>query len=516
MQNDVELSAEQAATPDEFLKVERRGMEPVSDAERHGSPFELAPVWAGAMANYVSLLTGALVIGAPLALGLSQGQLGLLDSALAIIVGAALAALLHGLVSATGARTGTPQMIFARAVFGHRGAYLGAAFTWIMAIGWFAIDCVIGGWALVQLASIFGVPRTTEVAMGSITLVLLLSVVVAIYGHQTVHVFEKYGSLLFMAFCILLFVVLFPKIHWNLPTTVHGPTRFAAMVVGGGFIYALVASWIPFASDYSRYLPGNVSSRRIAWWAGLGIGLPTALLGILGVVLSTINPSNPDLLSVITAATPPWLTIPFLLFVVLGEIWANYFDVYTAGLVALAMDIPLRRWTSALVCGLVGGVCVYSIGLFSHFNQAHTYTELTTNFLGFYVDFLLLTYLWVPAWAAVLLVDFFIFRRGSYAADHLVRGRQGFYWYQGGIFWRALIAWLVGFFATIPFIGSATVPWLATPWQGPLAHLLGGMDISGIVGALVSALLYYLLGRSYFNQSTTQIADQAQRSVEEA
>jgi len=511
MQNDVGVSDGQVT--DEFFKVERRGMEPVADAERHGSPLELAPVWAGAMANYVSLLTGALVIGAPLALGLSQGQLGLLDSALAIIVGAALAAVLHGLVSATGARTGTPQMIFARAVFGHRGAYLGAALTWIMAIGWFAVDCVIGGWALVQLLGIFGVPKTTEVAMGSITLVLLLSVVVAIYGHQTVHVFEKYGSILFIAFCVLLFVVLLPKIHWNLPTTVHGPTRFAAMVVGGGFIYALVASWIPFASDYSRYLPRNVSSRRIAWWAGLGIGLPTALLGILGVALSTINPANPDLLSVITAVTPPWLTIPFLLFVVLGEIWANYFDVYTAGLVALAMDIPLRRWTSALVCGLVGGVCVYSIGLFSHFNQAHTYTELTTSFLGFYVDFLLLTYLWVPAWAAVLLIDFFVFRRGSYAADQLVRGRQGFYWYQSGVFWRALLAWLVGFLATIPFIGAANVPWLATPWQGPFAHLLGGMDISGIVGALVSALLYYFIGRGYFNQSAAHVPDHAERSV---
>ncbi len=516
MQKDVDAPREQVVTPDEFFKVERRGMEPVPDAERHGSPLELAPVWAGAMANYVSLLTGALVIAAPLALGLSQGQLGLLDSALAILVGAALAAVLHGLVSATGARTGTPQMIFARAVFGHRGAYLGAAFTWIMAIGWFAVDCIIGGWALVQLAGIFGIPKTTEVAMGSITLVLLLSIGVAIYGHQTVHIFEKYGSMVFMAFCVLLFIVLLPKVHWNLPTTVHGPARFAALVVGGSFIYALVASWIPFASDYSRYLPRQVSARRVAWWAGLGIGLPTAVLGILGVILSTINPGNPDLLSVITAVTPPWLTVPFLLFVVLGEIWANYFDVYTAGLLALAMDIPLRRWASALVCGLVGGICVYSIGLFSHFNQARTYSELTTNFLGFYVDFLLLTYLWVPAWAAVLLVDFFVFRRGSYVADQLTRGRQGFYWYQGGVFWRALIAWLLGFLATLPFIGSATLPWLATPWQGPVAHLLGGMDISGLVGALVSGLLYYFLGRSYFNRSAVQLPDHtvSERSIE--
>jgi nucleobase:cation symporter-1, NCS1 family len=485
---------------DDFLKIEQRGMEPVPETERHGSARELALVWAGAMTNYVSLLTGALVIGAPLVLGLSQGQLGLGDSTIAIIIGAALAALLHGLISVTGARAGTPQMIFSRAVFGHRGSYLSAFFTWLMAVGWFAVDCVIGGWALVQLAAMAGIPKTTEVALGAITLVLIASVIVAVYGHQTVHVFERYGAMVFMVFCVLLFIILLPQVHWSLPTTVHGTPRFAAMVVGGSFIYALVASWIPFASDYSRYLPRTASARGIAWWAGLGIGLPTALLGVLGVLFSTINPGNPDLLSVITAATPRWLVIPFLLFVVFGEIWANYFDVYTAGLVALAMDIPLRRWWLALFCGIIGALGVYWIGLFSHFTQARTYAALVSNFLGVYVDFLLLTYLWVPAWAAVLLVDFFIFRRGRYASDELTRGKQGCYWYRGGVFWRAFIAWLVGVVVTIPFIGSATLPWMSQPWQGPIAHLLGGMDISGIVGAVVSALLYYILARPYFGQ----------------
>src|SRR6266516_1830843 len=263
-QDDIGILRVRGVESDDFLKIEQRGMEPVPETERHGSPRELALVWAGAMANYVSLLTGALVIVAPLALGLSQGQLGLGDSAIAIIIGAALAALLHGLTSATGAKTGTPQMIFSRAVFGHRGSYLSAFFTWLMAVGWFAIDCVIGGWALVQLAGMVGVPKTTDVALGAITLVLIVSVIVAIYGHQTVHVFEKYGAIVFMAFCVLLFIVLLPKIHWSLPTTVHGTPRFAAMIVGGSFIYALVASWIPFASDYSRYLPRTASSRSIA------------------------------------------------------------------------------------------------------------------------------------------------------------------------------------------------------------------------------------------------------------
>ena len=158
-QKEVAISDVQENASDEFLKVERRGMEAIPDGERHGSPSELALVWTGAMANYVSLLTGALVIGAPTISVVAKGQLGLLDSAIAIVIGTTLAALLHGLISVTGAKTGTPQMIFARGVFGHRGAYISAAFTWIMAVGWFAVDCVVGGWALVQLLSILGMPK---------------------------------------------------------------------------------------------------------------------------------------------------------------------------------------------------------------------------------------------------------------------------------------------------------------------------------------------------------------------
>ena len=501
-QEEIELpGVVQSIAEDEFLKVERRGMEPVPAAERHGIARDLALVWTGAMANYASLLTGALVIGVPITMGLSSGQLGLLDCTIAIVIGAGLAALLHGLISMTGSKTGTSQMIFARAIFGHRGSYIGAALLWVMAIGWFAVDCVIAGWATVQLGGLIGVPKNPATALGAITLMLVLSVIVAIYGHQTVHVFEKYGALIFMAFCLLLFIVLFPKIHWNFSTNISGMPRLAAIVVGASVIYALVASWIPFGSDYSRYLPRTVSNKSIAGWSGLGIGLSMILLGILGVALATIDPTNPDLLSVITVAAPPWLVVPFLLFVILGEIWANYFDVYTAGLAALAMDLPLKRWISALICGLIGGLFVYGIALFTHIERVKTYSDLVTNFLNFYIGFLLLTYLWVPAWASVVLVDYFVLRRGRYAAEQMTLGRGGLYWYRGGVFWRATLAWLLGFAATIPFIGSATLPWSGQIWQGPIAHLLGGMDFSGIIGAVVSGVIYYLLGRGYFRRA---------------
>jgi NCS1 family nucleobase:cation symporter-1 len=153
---------------------------------------------------------------------------------------------------------------------------------------------------------------------------------------------------------------------------------------------------------------------------------------------------------------------PFLLFIAIGEIWANYLDVYTAGLAGLALNLRLRRWTAALVCGALGGL-IAGLAL------------LVSTFKDQYTNFLLITYIWVPSWAAVVLVDLFVFRR-----------RQGTL---VGFRASAVVSWLAGLLVAVPFIDS-------TLWQSPLAvGLLHGTDISGYVGALVGASVYLLLGR---------------------
>jgi NCS1 family nucleobase:cation symporter-1 len=88
---------------------------------------------------------------------------------------------------------------------------------------------------------------------------------------------------------------------------------------------------------------------------------------------------------------------------------------------------------------------------------------------------LLITYLWVPSWAAVVLVDMFVFQRGP------GRPRP----FNG----RAVLAWLIGLAVAIPFVNSPL-------WQSPLAvNLLHNTDISGYVGAVVGGVSYLLLGR---------------------
>src|SRR5256885_9446254 len=100
-----------------FLKVETRGIEPIPATERKGSPRDVAWLWVAAFANFVSLITGGLLI---------TFGLGVAEAIMAVAVGSVLAAILHGLLSVAGPRYGTTQVVAARHAFGGRGGYGGA------------------------------------------------------------------------------------------------------------------------------------------------------------------------------------------------------------------------------------------------------------------------------------------------------------------------------------------------------------------------------------------------------
>src|SRR5437868_4061117 len=124
---------EPKAATDDFLRVESHGIDPIPAGERKGTPRDVAWLWVAAFANFVSLITGALLV--------SFG-LGVSEAILAVAVGAVAAGVLHGFLSVAGPRFGTTQVVAARSTFGIRGAYGGAFFTLFWPVGWFPVVCV--------------------------------------------------------------------------------------------------------------------------------------------------------------------------------------------------------------------------------------------------------------------------------------------------------------------------------------------------------------------------------------
>jgi nucleobase:cation symporter-1, NCS1 family len=445
----------QVVDSDSFGKVESHGIEPIPPAERHGRPRELAFLWAGAFVNYASLFTASLLT--------TYYGLGVWDGLAATALGTIAAAVILGLLSNTGPQSGQPQIIYTRAIFGRRGLYAGAALTLFLAVGWFAVDCVIAAQAGAQLIG----TNSRLATFGLVIPIAGVSVAVAIYGHRTIKVLEAYGAVIFAALSAALFIYLAPQFHWTQGPTASGPGYPGAFVLGFMTCFALVASWYPFASDYSRYLPASSSRPAVTFWPVVGVALPMILLGLFGLLLPTIDNAHAfeGVLVLISVHTPRWVAVPFFVFVVVGEIWANYLDVYTAGLVSLAMGIKLERWQTALGCGILGTALA-------------SYAVLVTDFHLAYEDFLILTYLWAPAWAAVVLLTFFVF-------EGRARPRL------------ALVAWMAGTAASLLFVnyenlfGNLFVLAKLSFFNDFLISPMHGADISGIVSIAVAAAVYW-------------------------
>ncbi|TMF75847.1 MAG: hypothetical protein E6I12_11020 [Chloroflexi bacterium] len=448
-----DIAARQAEA-DAFGRVETHGIEAIPAAERHGAPRELAFLWAGAFVNYASLFTASLLT--------TYYGLGVWDGHAATAAGTIAAALILGLLSNTGPRSGQPQIVFTRRIFGYHGSYLGAALTLFLAVGWFAVDCVIAAQAGAQLFG--GGSRWMTFAL--VLLIAAISVAVAVFGHQTIKVLETYGAVIFAALTAALFLFLAPQFHWTQGPSASGPDYAGALVLGFMTCFALVASWYPFASDYSRYLPASSSTRAVTLWPVAGVALPMILLGLFGLLLPTIDAglaSSQGVLAVISAHSPSWVAIPFFVFIVVGEIWANYLDVYTAGLVTLAMGIRLKRWQTALGCGVLGTALA-------------TYAVLISDFHVAYEDFLILTYLWAPAWAAVVLLSFFVFEGKSRPA-------------------LALAAWIAGTLTSLVFVNYVNLfgNLVAKPsfFNDGLIATLHGADLSGLISVGVATAVYW-------------------------
>lgn len=444
---------------DEFLKVESHGVDAIPDEERRGVARDTGFLWAGAFVNYASLLTASLLT--------TYYGLGVWDGFLAMVAGTAAGAVLLGLLSNTGPRSGLPQIIFTRRIFGLRGSYAGAFLTLFLAVGWFAVDCVIAAQAGVQLLAVAGLKAGAagQFLFPWVLAIALVSVTVAVLGHRTIQVMEKFGALAFAVLAAVLFALLAGQMHWTAGPSVGMGGYPGAFVLGFMSCFALVASWFPFASDYSRYLPRQTSARSLAGWVTLGVTGPVILVGLMGLLLPTIDPrlaASQGVLAVITEHAPAAVAVPFFAFVVLGEIWGNYLDVYTAGLVAQTMGVRLKRWQTALACGVLGTALA-------------SYAAIVRDFHVAYEQFLILTYLWAPAWAAVVLLFFFL----------LGQGRR----------LPALAAWAGGTVASLFFVNYPNVFGTGHYFNQGLIQALHGADLSGLVSVAVAAGLYLGLRR---------------------
>ena len=270
------------------VAVEPGGAEFIPLHERHGSPLQLFWTWVSPNMEFATIFVGVLGVAA---FGMSFWQ-----TVLAILLGSALGGLSQGLLSQQGPLFGVPQMVLSRLGFGYWGNVLPAGLNSITAgICWFAVNSVSATFALNTL--------THLAKPACLVIVVLLQVVVAFFGYNLVHVFERYAFPVLTIIFLIASVVVLSKAHPGAP---HKTIPGAFLIeVGATFGYAV--GWNPYASDYTRYMKPTVNKTAVAWWAFLGLFLSCVLLETAGAAAMSAASKPAIDPGVFTGLMPTWL-----------------------------------------------------------------------------------------------------------------------------------------------------------------------------------------------------------------
>ena len=445
------------------LGIESRSIDYVPQHERHGKVLNQGPFWFLGNFQFFTIAIGFIGPG----MGLSFAATGL-----ASVFGILFGTLFMAFHASQGPDLGLPQMIQSRAQFGYRGVILPLLGTLFTFAGFNVVDTVLISQGLNHL---FG----WGIAAASIILGLIAAVI-AIYGHDWLHIIFR---ILFWLSLPLYIILTFAIFNGTIVPRATGHIAFTWIAFAAQFAAcaAYNITYAPYVSDYTRYLPRGKSRSQLVWCVYLGASLAAIWLIILGAWLATYFGASDGMVSTNAA----------------GNLIFPYFGTLTVlvSVAALTATMGLNAYSGMLtiLTGVDSLVKIQPTKLIRIIGIAlltllwlSISLSLTSKAINTLYDALSgMLYLLVP-WTAVNLTDYFFVRKGRYAiADFF--SPTGIY---GAWGWRGIAAYIVGFIASVPFFN------LAGMYEGPIAHALGGVDISWAPGLLVAALAYIIFSRN--------------------
>jgi len=443
--------------------IESHHIEYIPDSERKGVVWKQGPFWF--LGNFQPFTVAIGLIGPALGLALKW-------SILAAILGVIFGTLFMAAHAAQGPRLGLPQMVQSRAQFGYSGVIFPLIATTFTFVAFNVVDSVL---LKIGIHGIFGWNQNlVAVAM------TVLALVIAIYGHDWLH----------RIFQILFWVSL--PIWVILTIGIFAHHAGATGVDKGGFswpgfiaFFAIAASYnityAPYVSDYSRYLPRNSSQFGIIravfigaagspiWlmpigsWLAIRVGAVDALTGMQKSGNAVITHMG-SLLAILS---------------VLALVATMGMNAYSGMLSVVTMIDSVKPVASGAKIRIYVILALGLIWIIPSLAFGGSATTALNNSLLF------MLYLLAP-WTSVNLIDFYFVRHGKFAITDFftpsgIYGRWGY---------RGITAYLVGLLVEVPFVNIPTV------WVSPGSNWLKQIDISWIIGLVVSGSLYLILSRS--------------------
>jgi purine-cytosine permease-like protein len=470
-------------------QVEQKGIDWVTDSERHGLPRQLFWPWTAANVSFFTISYGVFVVG----LGLSWWQ-----GVIAVLVGMALSYPVVGIVALAGTRGSAPTLVLSRAAFGFHGNKLPTLFVYLSLVGWETVSVALGALAtkgiLVRINP--GLGTTPALAVG-FAITVALSVVLGVYGYDAIMRVQKWITLIVAVMTVVYVVLIVPKLNFATPSHAGG---FALLLGGIALVVANGIGWTTGGADYSRYMPKTSSPKAVVVWTAIGgAGAPTLLM-LLGILLTAGDPTlagaaADDPIGAFATLLPTWFLIPFLITTVLSVVAGAVYNLYSSGLNLLALGVRVPRWVAVGIDGVlmtVGGIYLVFVA---------------PSFFGPLQAFLIVIGVVIAGWSAIFVVDLFMYRSAGYRRAALYSATGGY----GRVNWAGVLSLVV----------SIVVGWgLSTSSDPDLVHVmgffmttaakngaLGASNVGVVVAFLIGGVLYALLSRTPLGVSQPAAAD---------
>jgi purine-cytosine permease-like protein len=459
--------------------IELRSIDWVPHEERHGKVWHIFAVWFSGNAELTTFATGVVAMS----LG---GKL--IWTMLGLLCGALFGTFFSAFHSAQGPQLGLPQMIQSRAQFGYLGvAILVLPATFILYAGYNVANGLLPAQALGNVTHV-----STNIWLPVLAVIAFAA---ALWGYDLIHRTQRWLTWGFIVFFGIYTIGVLATISFPAGSFSLSGFKVTPFLAAFALAMSYQIGWAPYVSDYSRYLPASVGVRATFNWTYWGMVISGVWLFLMGAIVAAPFKA-PGTIQAIRATGdalfPGWGAV-VLVCAVPALVMILAMNMYGGMLVLVTIADSFKPLRPRLVHRVTGIGITFAVGLIGGYlaNSNSAFNTYYSNLL------VILLYLFAP-WTAINLVDYFLVRRGHYAIKEIVNPR-GMYGRWG---WRGLIAYFVGYAASVPFWVVSGGGW----YVGPGANALGQADISPFIGLALSAAVYLVLSRSLDLERERRIA----------
>ncbi|MDD6191296.1 MAG: cytosine permease [Firmicutes bacterium] len=455
-------------------------LRPTTQAERTWNTYNVSMLWIG----MVICITGFSYAAALIALGMSP-ILALIN----VAIGNLIVLIPMQLNSHAGTRYGIPFPIFVKLSFGRSGGHLPSLMRTIVAGGWCAIQCWVGGAAFSAIIGVFSSSWEVD-GFGryvGFALFLIVTLILGIRGSEGIKWIENLGSPVLIALCIALIVWIISlgnSVDVSVGDMFLAGNDTALLDQNGGLamvfmagITSNIAVWATLAlniPDFSRYAKSQSAQFRGQMFA---MPISVMILATIGAMFAKVTQvaygeAQYDPTAVLLHLNSKVLVVIVSLATILGTLTTNMAANVVApanGFASLAPKKISYKMGVIFTCVLC---IIYRPWWIFGSAGAFMFTFLGTcgTILG-------------PV-AAILVADYFIVKKKRVDIKALYDEGNDRYDYTNGWNIKAVASWILG--AGIPMLGK---------FIG--GSFMGFIDANSyIIGFLISFILYIVLMKS--------------------